>query len=101
MDLDALPLGDLLKGAGWASGYMALVWVLIKNNAKVERGDLVPRKTHEDALKTVELQHQQLTLQAESNRDLADALDVVRQFVEALPRDTAVVRRPPTKGVRS
>jgi hypothetical protein len=101
MDLDALPLvGDLLKGAGWASGYMVLVWVLIRHNAKITRGDLVPRKTHEDALTTIALQNARLDLQAESGRDMADALETVQQFIGALPRDAGPVRRP-TKGVRS
>lgn len=100
MDLDALPIGDLLKGAGWAGGWMALVWVLIRHNAKIVRGDLVPRKTHEDALNTITLQNERLDVQADANRDLADALGVVQQFIEALPRETPAPRRP-TRGGRS
>lgn len=96
--LDALPLGDLLAGAGWASGYMMLVWVLIRHNDRIARGDLVPRKTHEDALRTIELQQKRLDLQAETGGAMADALSTVEAFIASLPRPPANDRRPARGG---
>lgn len=98
--LDALPLGDLLKGAGWASGYMVLVWVLIRHNSKITGGDLVPRKTHEDALATIKLQQERLDLQTASLQDMSGAMGTVEKFIEALPRDPGVQRRLPRGGGR-
>lgn len=83
-------LGKLGSGGGW----VALVWVLIRHNKRVQDGDLVPRKTHEDALTTIALQQARLDLQAETTRDLADGLGTVQQFIEALPRPVDTARRP-------
>lgn len=97
MEIELLALlGKLGSGGGW----VALVWVLVRHNRRVQDGDLVPRKTHEDALNTIELQQKRLDLQAETTRDLADGLGTVQQFIDALPRPAVELTRRPARGGR-
>lgn len=94
-------LGMLGKLLGTGGGWVALVWVLIRQNKRIQDGDLVPRKTHEDALGTIALQQARMDLQAETARDLADGLGTVQQFIEALPRPSESAARRPSRGGRS
>jgi hypothetical protein len=92
VDVGALPLDVLVKiggGGGWAVAF----WVLFYYTRRVTSGDLVPRKTHEDALRAAELQSKRNDEFAAGFAEQTDSLKTVEQFVRALPTAPARMNR--------
>lgn len=89
--LEGVPLGSVLNGSGWAVAF----WVTWFVARLVYQGKLVPRSTHEDTVKALEIERTRNQLLVEQNGRMADAMETVEAVVRALPRPSQPPALPP------
>ncbi len=89
--LEGVPIGPVLNGSGWAVAF----WVTWFVARLVYMGALVPRKTHEDTVKALEIERQRNEVLTGQLGQATDALETVEAFVQALPRPQEYRQLPP------
>jgi len=94
--LAALPLDKIGDITGWA----VLVWVLLRHNKRVQDGDLVPRKTHEDTLTALAIQRDRNELLLAKLSEVTDSMETFEAFVRALPQPQQLTEEPNRPGPR-
>lgn len=92
--LGDLPLGALLNGGGWAVAF----WVTWFVARLVYTGRLVPRSTHEDTVKALEIERERNRLLMEQNGQATDALETLDTFLRALPQPQPPNLQHPRRG---
>lgn len=80
--LEGVPLGSVLNGSGWAVAF----WVTWFVARLVYTGRLVPRSTHEDTVKALEIERTRNGVLMEQLGRMADSMEVVEGVVRALPQ---------------
>lgn len=80
--LQGLPLGSILNGSGWIVAF-GVTWFVAK---LVYSGQLVPRSTHEDTVKALELERERNRVLLEQNGRATDSLETLETFLRALPQ---------------
>lgn len=80
--LEAVPLGQVLNGGGWAVAFWAILYVA----RMVYTGKLVPQKTHEDTVKALEIERIRNELLLKQLERATDSMEVFENFVRSLPR---------------
>lgn len=80
--LQGIPLGTVLNGSGWVVAF----WVTLYAARMVYAGQLVPRSTHEDTVRALELERERNRLLLEQVGRVADSLETVESVVRALPQ---------------
>lgn len=89
-----LPLGPLIDSGGWAVAF-GVVWSVAR---MVLTGTLVPRKTHEDTLKALEIERTRNELYSEQLGKMTDSMETFERFVNALPQPAQ--QTPPLPSLR-
>lgn len=89
--LEGVPLGDLLNGGGWVTAF----WVTWYVGRMVYTGRLVPRSTHEDTVKALEIERERNSTLIEQVGRAADSLEAVEAVVRALPQPPPQQQLPP------
>jgi hypothetical protein len=89
--LEGVPLGSVLNGSGWAVAF----WVTWFVARLVYSGRLVPRSTHEDTVKALEIERARSELLTEQLGRMADSMEVVENVVRALPQPPKPPQQPP------
>jgi hypothetical protein len=80
--LEGVPLGAVLNGSGWAVAF----WVTWFVARLVYTGALVPRSTHEDTVKALEIERQRNDILSGQQAQITDSMETVEAFVRALPQ---------------
>jgi predicted MFS family arabinose efflux permease len=80
--LEGVPLGQLLNGGGWAIAF----WVTWFVARLVYTGRLVPRSTHEDTVKALEIERTRNASLVEQVGRMTDAMETVEVVIRALPQ---------------
>lgn len=80
--LQGLPLGSVLNGSGWAVAF----WVTWSVARMVYLGRLVPRSTHDDTVKALEIERARNEVLLEQVGRIGDSLETVESVVRALPQ---------------
>lgn len=80
--LQGVPLGAVLNGSGWIVAF-GVTWFVAK---LVYSGQLVPRSTHEDTVKALEIERERNRLLVEQNGRATDSLETLETFLRALPQ---------------
>jgi hypothetical protein len=80
--LEGVPLGAVLNGSGWVVAF----WVTLFSARMVLTGALVPRATHEDTVKALEIERQRNDILSGQQAQITDSLETVEAFVKALPQ---------------
>lgn len=89
--LEALPFDKILNGGGWAVAFWAVLFVA----RLVFRGDLVPRKTHEDTMTALTIERERNTLLLERLEQVTDSMETFEVFLRALPQPSQVAAQLP------
>ena len=89
--LEGIPLGTLVNGGGWVTAF----WVTWFVARLVYTGRLVPRSTHEDTVKALEIERERNRLLVEQNGRMTDAMETVEAVVRALPQPPQPPALPP------
>lgn len=92
--LQAVPLGPLLNGSGWALAF----WVTLYVARMVYTGKLVPRRTHDDTVAALEIERQRNALLVEQVGKTADSLETLEAFLRALPQPAPAPQPPARRG---
>jgi hypothetical protein len=87
--LEGAPLGSVLNGSGWAVAF----WVTWFVARLVYSGRLVPRSTHEDTVKALEIERARNELLTQQLGRMADSMEVVEGVVKALPQPPPQLQR--------
>ena len=83
-----VPLDSILNGSGWAVAF----WVTWFVARLVYTGRLVPRSTHQDTVKALEIERRRNELLVEQNGRMTDSMETVAAVVRALPQPTVQLR---------
>lgn len=87
--LEAVPFDKIFNGSGWAVAF----WTVLYATRLVFRGDLVPRKAHEDTQSALNIERARNELLLKQLEKATDSMETFERFVKALPQ-------PPTPPVR-
>lgn len=80
--LQGVPLGSVLNGSGWIVAF-GVTWFVAK---LVYSGQLVPRSTHEDTVRALEIERTRNDLLVEQVSRTTDSLETLETFLRALPQ---------------
>lgn len=80
--LESVPIGTLVNGGGWVTAF----WVTWFVARLVYTGRLVPRSTHEDTVKALEIERERNRLLVDQLGRMTDAMETVEAVVRALPQ---------------
>ncbi len=94
--LQGVPLGSVLNGSGWAVAF----WVTWSVARMVYLGKLVPRSTHDDTVKALEIERTRNGVLIEQLGRAADSLETVEAVVRALPQPPPSPTQPQLQGRR-
>lgn len=94
--LEGLPFGPILNGSGWAVAF----WVTWFVARMVYTGALVPRTTHEDTVRALEIERKRNELLSEQVGKLVDSVETVEMFLRALPSGPGTTPPRPRGGGR-
>lgn len=89
--LGDLPIGSLVNGGGWVTAF----WVTWFVARLVYTGRLVPRSTHEDTVKALEIERERNRVLLEQNGRATDSLETLEAFLQALPQPPRQQQLPP------
>ena len=94
--LEALPFDKILNGGGWAVAFWAVLFVA----RLVLKGDLVPRKTHEDTMEALGIERERNALLLERLEQVTDSMETFEVFLRALPLPQVTTLPSPPRGQR-